>query len=54
MNLKSATWGGMAIGSMIGSFIPLLWGDTPFSLASVLCTAIGGIAGIVIGYNIAV
>lgn len=53
MNVKTATWGGMTIGSLIGSFIPVLWGDNPFSVASVIFTAIGGIAGIVIGYKMA-
>jgi hypothetical protein len=43
----------MLIGSYIGSYIPVFWGDNIFSLYSVLLGAIGGIIGIWIGYKIA-
>jgi hypothetical protein len=38
------------IGSSIGSAIPLIWGDSYLSISSVLLTAVGGFAGIYIGY----
>jgi hypothetical protein len=43
---------GMFAGSTIGSYIPLLWGGSFFSLSSILFSVIGGILGIVIGYRI--
>lgn len=42
----------MVIGSAIGGYIPALWGDTFFSMTSVLLTAVGGFAGIWVGYQI--
>lgn len=41
-----------AIGSTIGSFIPLIWGDSFLSISSVLLTGLGGFAGIYIGYKL--
>lgn len=40
------------IGSSVGSAIPLLWGDSYLSMTSVLLTAVGGFAGIWIGYKL--
>jgi hypothetical protein len=45
---------GMIIGSVAGSYIPLLWGDSVFSMASVFFGAVGGLAGIWAGYKISV
>ncbi len=42
----------MAIGGAIGGLIPELWGAGLFSLSSVLFTALGGFAGIYVGYRI--
>lgn len=42
----------MAIGSAIGGYIPVLWGDSFLSISSVLLTAVGGIIGIYIGYRL--
>jgi hypothetical protein len=42
----------MLVGSAIGSFIPELWGLEVLSLASVVCSGIGGAAGIWIGYKL--
>jgi hypothetical protein len=39
---------GAGIGSTIGAYIPVIWGASVFSLSSVIFSAIGGIAGIVI------
>jgi hypothetical protein len=43
---------GMFAGSTIGSYIPLLWGGSLFSLSSILFSVIGGILGVLIGYRI--
>ena len=36
----------MMVGSTIGSFLPLLWGDSALSMSSILLSAVGGIFGI--------
>ncbi len=43
---------GMFFGSTIGSYIPLLWGASAFSVSSILFGVIGGIAGIFAGFYI--
>ncbi|MEI7749435.1 MAG: hypothetical protein WCJ25_00335 [Candidatus Moraniibacteriota bacterium] len=40
------------IGSTAGSYVPMLWGDGMFSMASVLWSTIGGFVGIYVGYKI--
>ena len=40
------------IGSMVGGFIPMLWGDSGFSATSMLFGGLGAIAGIYFGYKI--
>jgi hypothetical protein len=50
--MKTFIWGGMFIGSAIGGFIPNLWGDSLFSLSSVLLTFVGGLVGIWAGFKI--
>jgi hypothetical protein len=42
------------VGSTIGSFIPLIWGDSFLSLSSVIFTGLGGFLGIYIGYKMTV
>lgn len=50
---KGLTWTGMAIGSIVGGYIPVLFGDASFfSLSSVILTALGGFLGIWIGYKL--
>ncbi|MFA6183695.1 MAG: hypothetical protein WC682_01170 [Parcubacteria group bacterium] len=41
------------VGSSLGSYVPVLWGDSVFSIASILFSAGGGFAGIWLGYQIA-
>ena len=43
----------MVVGSCAGSYVPVLWGDSYFSIASILLGAVGGFAGIYIGYKLA-
>lgn len=52
MDMKIYIWGGMFAGSGIGSLMPLLWGDSPLSISSVLLTFVGGVLGIWAGYQI--
>jgi hypothetical protein len=51
MSSKTLIWGGMFVGSTIGSFIPYLWsGDI---MATTIWGAIGGLAGIWSGFKLA-
>jgi hypothetical protein len=52
MNRKALIYIGMAIGSSVGGFIPMLWGDSALSMSSLFLSAIGGIAGIYVGFKI--
>lgn len=52
MNRKHAFVTGTVIGSFIGSLIPLLWGASMFSFASVTFTALGGIGGLYLAYRL--
>ncbi len=51
--MKTFIWGGMAIGSTLGGFIPLLWNSSVFSFSSIILTAVGGVAGIWGGMQLA-
>ena len=42
----------MFIGSAIGGYIPMLWGGSLFSFSSIILTAVGGLAGIWLGFKI--
>jgi hypothetical protein len=44
---------GMVVGSVAGSYIPLIWGDSVLSLSSLFFGALGGFIGIWAGYKIA-
>ena len=44
---------GATIGSILGSYVPTLWGDSDFSTASILFAFFGGMLGIFIAYKIA-
>lgn len=48
---NSSVWIGMTIGSLIGGYVPSLWGAGIFSLSGVFLTAIGGCLGIWAGYR---
>jgi hypothetical protein len=52
MNSKSLIWIGMFVGSTIGGFVPILWGADFLSISSVVLTAVGGIIGIWIGFQL--
>lgn len=53
LRMKTFIWGGMAIGSTLGGFIPLLWNSSVFSFSSIILTAVGGVAGIWGGMQLA-
>jgi hypothetical protein len=49
--MKSLVMIGAVVGLSIGSYVPLLWGASVFSLSSVLLGAVGGLLGVWIGYK---
>lgn len=51
MNRKMI-WIGMIVGSTVGGAIPGLWHASMFSFASMILSAIGGLAGIWLGYRL--
>jgi hypothetical protein len=51
--MKKLTMFGAFVGSCAGSYIPVLWGGSLLSMSSLLLGAVGGFAGIWIGYKIA-
>ncbi|MEI8249324.1 MAG: hypothetical protein WCG07_02405 [Candidatus Taylorbacteria bacterium] len=52
MNAKSLIWIGVFVGSTAGSFVPLLWGESEFSMSSIILSTLGGIVGIWLGYKL--
>jgi hypothetical protein len=51
MGSKTLIWGGMIIGSTLGSMLPYMWNGGMFAYA--LWGAIGGFAGIWAGFKFA-
>ena len=52
MSTKTAVWIGLFIGSLIGGYIPVIFGASLFSYASLLGNGIGSLIGIYIGYKL--
>jgi hypothetical protein len=40
-------------GMTVGSLVPALWGASSFSMASLLLSVVGGIAGVWVGVRVA-
>ncbi|MCL4363620.1 hypothetical protein M1328_00065 [Patescibacteria group bacterium] len=52
MSQKTAVMTGMIVGSIIGSYLPTLWGAGIFSYWSLFTSTVGGFLGIYIGYKL--
>ena len=50
--MRSVTGLCIGLGSLVGGFVPVLWGDSGFSLAAVVTTALGGIVGLWLGVRL--
>ena len=50
---KRFIMGGMIVGSLLGGYVPALWGGSVLSMSSVVWSGIGGLFGIYVGYKIA-
>ena len=52
MERNKLIWFGVFVGGALGGYIPALWGDSVFSIASIFGSAIGGFLGIWIMWKI--
>ena len=52
MDRKKIIWFLMIVGGAIGNYLPLIWGGSSFSMASIFLGMIGGIVGIFIGFKL--
>ena len=41
------------IGTVVGGYVPVLWGASSFSLASLVFSALGGVVGVWCGVRLA-
>ena len=52
MSPKSLIWIGVFVGSTVGGALPMLWGDSYFSMSSVILSTVGGLAGVWGGFKL--
>jgi hypothetical protein len=52
MSRKKLIYIFMLVGGVAGGYVPMLWGDSLFSMTSVLLTAVGGFLGIYLGFKL--
>ena len=50
--MRTSLYIAMTIGSVVGGYIPMLWGADMFSMWSILGSGIGAIAAIFVMYKI--
>ena len=50
---RTFIWLGLFVGSTLGGLVPMLWGDDMLSVAGILLSMVGGIAGIFAGWKVA-
>ena len=47
--MRTVTGMCIGVGTIVGGYVPVLWGDSGFSLVGVVFGAVGGIAGLWLG-----
>ena len=52
-SMRSVTGLCIGVGTIVGGFVPDLWGASGFSLAAVVTSALGGVAGLWFGVKLA-
>lgn len=52
MSAKTQVMLGMMAGSILGGYVPVMFGVSAFSFTSIIFSAVGGIAGIYIAYKL--
>lgn len=50
--MKQIIWMGALVGSILGGFIPSLWGAGVLSFSSLLLSTIGALAGIYVAFKL--
>ncbi|MCX6762138.1 MAG: hypothetical protein NTY33_04870 [Candidatus Moranbacteria bacterium] len=50
---KTLIFFGLFIGSVLGGYLPVLWGDSAFSMSAVFTSALGAFLGVWLGYKLA-
>jgi hypothetical protein len=51
MSDKQLIWVGAFVGSTVGGFVPRLWHASMLSISGIVCSAIGGLAGIWVAWK---
>jgi hypothetical protein len=51
--MKTLVYAGLFLGSIFGSYLPLLWGGSAFSIISILLGGAGSLLGIWAGFKTA-
>jgi hypothetical protein len=49
---RSLIGGCVMLGMFVGGYLPVLWGGSTFGVASLLCGALGGVAGVWLGVRL--
>ena len=52
--MKLLIWTGMLFGGGVGGYIPVMFGSSLFSMASLLGNGVGGLIGLFAGYKLAI
>jgi drug/metabolite transporter superfamily protein YnfA len=52
MSRKTLIYIGATVGSIIGGYLPTLWGASDFSGTAILLGTVGGVAGAILAYKI--
>ncbi len=52
MPSKGTVWILVLLGSILGGYIPSLWGAVLFSLASIITSALGGLFGLWLAFKL--
>jgi hypothetical protein len=51
MSRKTLVWIGLSVGSIVGGYVPQLWGADLFSFSALLSSTAGGFLGIWLGFK---
>jgi uncharacterized membrane protein YeaQ/YmgE (transglycosylase-associated protein family) len=51
MSKKSLIWIGMTVGSLVGGYLPALWGGDVLSFSGLILSTVGAFVGIWLGYR---
>lgn len=52
MSQKTLVWIGLSVGSVVGGYLPVMWGGDLFSFSSIVLSTIGGFLGIWAGFKL--